>query len=671
MYNLLGQELSDLTINQELSAGTHEFELDMEQYASGRYFYSITVSDKTYVNKMVLMHGVTPTQGGVSSFQKVTNGVQVVQKFYNNNYLTDSLVIMINLGDNLTGQDINLQQISTLDEINFDLHVNREPTNTDGSNLNVQETQEYFSGVTNTSGNFSSANVEVEYIFDPLAPATKDYTPSEFQVEVSGPNITTTSESYVVDGQDINETINVNQVLIQKTNSLEVLVNDNQTQQGIENADVEVFDESVSIGTGTTGPNGISQFAIDYLGYEGDPNGVFNNIGVITITADADDYDPNQVNANFRQNMNETVSLFYNPQITTVDFTIHWFDVNGNAATNGDFQIRWEQGGPLLTYVNDGTGKIVVSEELSNVSPTDSAEINHTNLTDYLHWNIARTYELNQYDKEPIFQNVDWNTNAYFNIQMIDNLNDIYIFAIPRTVSYSGRTLQTDEAPYIDMMNRDPGVITKSIPHSGIYEQRWVQLIENRTTGNPAPIEDLDRALQKFQYSFEACTLSNGVITQVNLPIQRLSRFGATWAQYESEGLNNVHYTEFANVGPGNVVTWVLDPDLRIKKSRSEGGDNQPDGTLVAETHAQIANTVSSATYVYNLSTGGLTEAATTMLRTNKLLATWTQYYPTSNKPEKKEFKENTLYTTTSTVNSEGQKIVYTVMEEEFGNLPK
>ena len=34
VYNLLGQELSDLTIKQELSAGTHDIEVYMEPYAT-------------------------------------------------------------------------------------------------------------------------------------------------------------------------------------------------------------------------------------------------------------------------------------------------------------------------------------------------------------------------------------------------------------------------------------------------------------------------------------------------------------------------------------------------------------------------------------------------------------------------------------------------------------
>jgi len=657
IYNILGERF--YTQEFSLEPGSYKFNVS-GLGSAGVYLFNISGNDFTQTEKLMLLDGgkrnvnVILSSGSNYLSKKLDN--ELLVEFSRTGYEDKDSVI--NILPNIT-LDAELSQIPTQDTIDFHSEFTLLPTSQPGENLDVTELDGYFSGTTNTNGTYD-ASANVSFIFDPANPSNRIYNPSSFNVSVTGSNVQQKDTSFVIDGSNLNWTSTITQLPIQKQAYAFGAVTDEN--DGLGNALVELFDAGTNQFKDSVRSlsNGFWESDYFYQGYEYDDNDLYALIDSVRFEFSAVNHE-SRVKTEVFSNVLE-VNVFL-PTIPppVYDFTIHFFDVNGNVISNSDITITWLDS--TITYSNNN-GVISISKGLYNVASTDSAELWHTNQTDYLHWTIARTYELNQYDKEPIFQNVDWNSNAYFNIAQIDSLDNIYIFAIPRTVSYSGGTLQTDEAPYTTMMNRDPGFVIHSKPYPGIPNQRWVQLEENGTTGDPIPVDQLDRALEKFQYVFAACTLSNGVITQVNEPIQRLSINSPEWQQYVNEEFKNLHYTYFANVPPGNNVTWTIDPDLRIYNSFSQYPTSETDGVILSETHAQIANTSSSPTYVSDLNTGQLTETGLTMLRTNKLMRTWTQYYPTSNKPEKKEFKENTLYTTTSTYDSEGQRIIYTVMEE-------
>jgi hypothetical protein len=55
VYDILGQRVAEL-VNKELTAGTHEVLFNASKLASGVYFYMLTVKDKFFdVKKMILL----------------------------------------------------------------------------------------------------------------------------------------------------------------------------------------------------------------------------------------------------------------------------------------------------------------------------------------------------------------------------------------------------------------------------------------------------------------------------------------------------------------------------------------------------------------------------------------------------------------------------------------
>ncbi|MEN8250835.1 MAG: T9SS type A sorting domain-containing protein [Bacteroidota bacterium] len=55
VYNIEGQEVATLVNHQLLNAGSHNFDLDADQLASGIYFYQLKWNQRTDIKKMVLM----------------------------------------------------------------------------------------------------------------------------------------------------------------------------------------------------------------------------------------------------------------------------------------------------------------------------------------------------------------------------------------------------------------------------------------------------------------------------------------------------------------------------------------------------------------------------------------------------------------------------------------
>ena len=54
LYNLLGQKIF-ATQERYLSAGTHQMELDLDQYPSGVYFYRMVTSTQSQTRKLMLL----------------------------------------------------------------------------------------------------------------------------------------------------------------------------------------------------------------------------------------------------------------------------------------------------------------------------------------------------------------------------------------------------------------------------------------------------------------------------------------------------------------------------------------------------------------------------------------------------------------------------------------
>jgi hypothetical protein len=54
IYDMLGREVTKL-VNQSLPAGSYEVKWDARNFASGMYFYKLTVGEFTAVKKMVLV----------------------------------------------------------------------------------------------------------------------------------------------------------------------------------------------------------------------------------------------------------------------------------------------------------------------------------------------------------------------------------------------------------------------------------------------------------------------------------------------------------------------------------------------------------------------------------------------------------------------------------------
>ena len=295
IYNIIGQLVFDKAFT--LDAGQHSFNVN-NLGSAGIYLFNISSADYTSTQKLVLLDGGS----GNVNVELVAAGnirsnkssiTEFLIEFRKAGYIDKDTVVAWDM--NLT-VNIQLNQVAGTGTFQFAGHLTGLPTYTNGTNVNVvikdfALNETLCSTVTDTNGNYN-CNIDYAYYINPTNPSEIIYSPSLLKVYLSGQNYTAKDSNFVFNGSNLNWNTTIQQTTIAREAHIFGVVTDSITGLGVNNAFIQLYkvsDNSLITDTYTDN-NGLYSRIFIFSGYEGDPLGVFNNIGDMKYVISKDGY---------------------------------------------------------------------------------------------------------------------------------------------------------------------------------------------------------------------------------------------------------------------------------------------------------------------------------------------------------------------------------------------
>ena len=272
-----------------------------------------------------------------------------------------------------------------------------------------------FSGGRSSSGLGKIANMDtVVVIFSKEGFATQDTT-----VEVT--------ENIVLNGS-------LSQYSTTRTAMLNIKAIDTKTSEPLTGADILIVrsDNDSTMAEGKTDTTGEGSFEFTYIGYEGDTEGIYNNIGNIKIILNKENYATEEKQIAFRTEMVATVAMQRN--YYEVKATLYLYETDGDVVSI-DKQPRmsyvWNEDTTTVTTAN---GKIEINASYKGVTPDTNIIILPPDSLEYLGTMAMTTVDTNKVVN--IAQSQNQLSGLEISFETLNELKETELYFIPKVVYY-------------------------------------------------------------------------------------------------------------------------------------------------------------------------------------------------------------------------------------------
>ena len=490
IYNIIGQLVytRDFTID----AGNHSFNIS-GLGSAGVYLFNLSSDDFTSTQKLLLLDGgsgninVELTGSNTGRMNKPAYEDLLIE-FRKDGYAPYDTVVAWQMNLII---DANIQQVSGTDSLLIAGHITRMPTNTDALGVTIRTyagTQLIAVSSTNNRGNYGYY-INYGYYVDPTDPNNIIYVPSEIRIALSGTNYFERDSIFTLDGSDISWDTHIVQQWIIKQATVSGNVKDSMTQQPLSNASVNVYkaqNDSLLIGVSTNFAGNYSG-TYNFIGYDGDPQGVFNNVGDLKVSFNKPDYNNLDTTVTFSPNVNLNASLYKPPYVFNA--VLKLYNTKGDIITDLDsLKFTWPDG-TTEGFANNN-GIVTLDKLLYTLNSDTTAIINHDHPELYLKWFIGTT---NNPDRvECLYQNPGPGHNTIAKVPL-NEVNGISteLYLVPKLTTYGINNdipiaMDSPTIYYMFHSGNLSGYVSKFMPSPRGYDTTDViQLLYDYSNGNP------------------------------------------------------------------------------------------------------------------------------------------------------------------------------------------
>lgn len=312
VFNIIGQKLYNNSV--ELTTGSYQFNIAGFGKA-GIYFFRISNSDISLINKLVLLDGgnnnnitvnINNSTSIAKNFAKISSSEWKLE-FYKSGYISKDTIISIPNYDML---NILLNQNPRNGNMNLSGQLTAQPTQADalGTSANVNGT------IIPTTNGFWESDLALSYITNQADTTNKVFTPSKVDLEFSGENYFSNSTS--IDAALGNTVVNsdINQKQISKNATANISIVD-ENGNAISGSSVKIYKASNDSLMFSGSPGNIT---LSYSGFDFDNDATFNNIGQARVEGSANGYVTNSNVFEFSNPMSSDIVLAQGKKNITV-----------------------------------------------------------------------------------------------------------------------------------------------------------------------------------------------------------------------------------------------------------------------------------------------------------------------------------------------------------------
>lgn len=603
IYNIIGQLVFDKAFT--LDAGRHSFNVN-DLGSAGIYLFNISSADYTSTQKLVLLDGgssnvnVELNAAGNTRSNKVSI-TEFLIEFRKPGYIDKDTVVAWDM--NLT-VNAHLKQVAGTGTFQFAGHLTRLPTNTNGTNVNVEIkdfalNETLCSTVTDTNGNYN-CSIDYAYYINPTNPSQIIYSPSQLKVYLTGQNYTTKDSNFVLNGNNISWNTTIQQTPIAREAHISGVVADSITGLGVNNAFIQLYkvsDNSLLTDTYTDN-NGLYSRIFIFSGYEGDPQGVFNNIGDMKYVINKSGYFTKDSVKSFAVINDVNFSLAPQPYIFNATLKLYK-TFKGQSVTDLDsIFVLWSDGS-IDGYVNNN-GSVSINKQLFTLNSDTTAQVFHKHPEQYLKWMVG--HRINPTRPDWIFQNENSTTTSTMPLSVVNAEGTVEIYLVPKWANYG----PNNDIP----MDMESSIVAGFFLRNSAFVSGFRPVISdtvyifNTTFNHDTGVQNDTTNHQRK--TAEILKFTNAThFPQKDLLIYQIVEIDSfqdpllQWVLNGPRNGDNYTVSGFYIGGPGNSVSIALDGTKRIKSSISEYNIGNSNGVILIEFMDSMMNTLTEGgTYV-------------------------------------------------------------------------